>query len=222
MKFSTIFSVFLAALSVGVSASPIGTNEVREVDTFNSSPQEFDASEFDSEDYDYDDDLGEDYDPSLEKRNDKDSYEYKLLAAAHSGLKADKTYAFTLKWTKGASPGETEKNEDIKTIQKKYGFDHTAIAIVKITGDDKKGHKVSGQYHHLVIKNNDMDTEYDKKNFKKEYLGKSALKIEFVKEVSSKKEKKALTEAKDYPKDKKWKGGETDCKTFVDAVKHEL
>ena len=225
MKLSTFFSVFLATLSVGVSASPVATNELRET-----KPE-----------------AAETVDLSLAKRGKDDTVEFNDLqeAAGSHTLEVGKWYSFRLEWTKGPSPGYNAKNEDMAEVQKDYGFDHTAIALVQVKKKGK-GKNVNGQYYHLVI-NEHGDAEADKKNFeRKYYYVKAKPEIKFDGEAiltkKNNKEKKfrdegkqlftsprdrlttnvLITTASDYPKGKKWEAKKTDCKTYVDKLESIL
>lgn len=77
MKFSIIFSVFLAALSVGVGASPVPTNELRETPDDSVAPSELAPSEFNN---------------YLQTRNNQLAKTplYNQLAKTHSNLEVGK------------------------------------------------------------------------------------------------------------------------------------
>lgn len=125
MKFSIIFSVFLAALSVGVGASPVPTNELRETPDDSVAPSELAPSEFNN---------------YLQTRNNQLAKTplYNQLAKTHSNLEVGKWYAFTIKWTEGDAPGDKTPKKEMKEIQKEYGFDHIGIFVAQVK-ETKKG-----------------------------------------------------------------------------------
>lgn len=188
MKFSTIFSLFLTTLSVGVGASPIPNGVVTQAPVnITSVPAEFNQNLIAQ------DDESSTKFSQLVQRNPtyEDSAEYKQFAAIHSGLEKDKWYAFTVKYIYGASPGDSAETEDVKNVQKAYGFDHIEIIIgqVKETALKKKTKRdFVAHFHHLVMDNEkSRKTEYKSPKWeaRKQKDGKAEPKIEFDKAIAS-------------------------------------
>lgn len=115
-------------------------------------------------------------------------------------MKKDEYYAFTVKWIKGNAPSDKTPQKEMKEIQQKYGFDHIAVVVGKVTEKStgrRKTLKMTRNFdatmHHLKIFEG-LKTEYDypirKYNDKQD--GSDKVKIEFLKNTSEKK----LTTAK--------------------------
>lgn len=182
MKFSSVFSIFLAALSVGVGASPLPSNELQDT----SQPLSVTPAELDTRNTD-----------ALSKRNDKveESKEYQQFAKIHKDLKKDEYYAFSVKWTYGTAPGDDTPQKEMQKVQKEYGFDHIALVIGKVTeretgkGKNKKTtRKFDAQMHHLKTYDG-LKTEYVHPNWshRDDQDGNEKVKIEFVKQTTQKK-----------------------------------
>lgn len=135
MKFTTLFSLFLATLSVGVGASPIAIpNDVQEAPTdISNNTAEF-AGDFEKR--------------APPKETERLQQIQKSLGKQR--LQAGKEYAIQVTWTKnapGSSTGfNTPAKAEMKKTQEKYGFDHTAIIVGKVQKD--------GQSHELDFKGN--------------------------------------------------------------------
>lgn len=120
MKFSSIFSVFLAALTAGVGASPILSESSIQETLNNSTTTPVKLYEESS--------LGKRNNPPVEETDT-----FKQFAKVHNDMKKDQYYVFSVKWTFGTAPGDQTPEKEMKEIQEKYGFDHIALAIGKVT-----------------------------------------------------------------------------------------
>lgn len=248
MKFSTIFSVFLATLSVGVGASPIAlpnTNDVQEIPAAISNSNNI--AEFDSD---------------LEKRAPPaESQRLQQLQKGLGGkkLQAGKEYAIQVTWTDG-EPGSstgisTPAKKEMQKTQKEYGFDHTAILVGKVQKVQKgKTYEqdFDGKWYHLTSvtkgsgKNEWFETkpETDKKwdhtttsktvkfsllkeldgNWEQKVKGAaSAGKLHMLYVLGELKANEFIAAAKVSTDNKnKWQGKKNDCQTYVTAFKNAL
>lgn len=186
MKFSSIFSVFLAALTVGVGASPIPSDSSIQETLNNSTTAPVKLYEESS--------LGKRNNPPVEETDT-----FKQFVKVHKDMKKDQYYAFTVKWTFGTAPGDQTPKEEMKQIQEKYGFDHIALAIGKVTekttttgGKKNKTKKTvrdfdAHMYHLKTYEGLKTEFETPKWVYSPKQDGNDKVKIEFVKTTTDKK-----------------------------------
>jgi len=138
MKFSTVFSIFLAALSVGVGASPIPLDQPGAITV----PNGVVSRPF--------------YDGELDKRGTKkpatsqekgstelpttESNTYKAVAKVGKNLQPNKYYAFYITNTL-KSPPVKEEAPHINEARKQLGYQHIYYGVGKVTKTTKGGGK---------------------------------------------------------------------------------
>ncbi|PYH80046.1 hypothetical protein BO82DRAFT_403723 [Aspergillus uvarum CBS 121591] len=145
---------------------------------------------------------------------------YQLFSKVHSSMTKDNYYAFTVKYTTGDGPGDASPKDVLAEAQRDYGFDHIALVVGKVSETTSKK-KVKRDFiavlHHLIITEY-PETIYQKRNWSGAGGGKSATKIEFVKQTAAKKDAALAAKAKDYfaqAEHQKWVAKTNDCLTFV-------
>ncbi|KAI1450869.1 hypothetical protein F5Y02DRAFT_412513 [Annulohypoxylon stygium] len=215
MKFSSIFSVFLAGLAV---ASPLGQPP---------SSEDLAIREADIE-----------IESSLVTRagTDKISAEYNKVHAAKTTIANGKYYAFTIKWPLGDGTSiDKETPAEIQELQKKLGFKHIGVLLGKVkdveAGKGKNKHQekdFTGQLFHL-IKKSDGSAELDSpRNYKLSGTTAGLFKngqLTFVKEISAKTFSDAKKNAEAYfdvAEHKKYSVDNNNCDSFVKAFETKL
>ncbi|KAM5471306.1 hypothetical protein MauCBS54593_003646 [Microsporum audouinii] len=209
MKFSTIFSVLLAAASIGTNATPIAKNEV---DYSLISSYEADS-------------VSKHFSTELVKRDTEDSDTYTALARAYGGeLEDDKYYVLTAKWPL-RDEIDNETPAELQELQRELGFYHIGFIVGKVTIKEsgRKKHKTTkrdfdGQVYDTIKKEN-KDIKFRKTNWDTS----KRRDIEFVKTTTKKKAEAINKKAKDYEKDHPvYSVDDNNCNTFVQALLGEL
>ncbi|KAI9927217.1 hypothetical protein ASPWEDRAFT_177675 [Aspergillus wentii DTO 134E9] len=220
MRFSTLFSVFLATLSVGVGAGPIGApSDVQEC-----------SGDISNNSVDYGD---------VEKRAPpKESERLRQIqkSLGKKKLEQGKEYAIQVTWTKGkagsSTPTDLPPQQEMKATQNQYGFDHTAILVGKVQKNTDFELDFEGEFYHLDSKTERHRGQVYFKTFPK--TGKweksdttKTLKFLEPKELSgdwkSKVEHAQTEAAKVGTKyNNVWKGKKNDCQTYVKAFQDAL
>ncbi|ODM20322.1 hypothetical protein SI65_03375 [Aspergillus cristatus] len=121
MKFSTVFSIFLAALSVGVGASPIPLDQPSAITRGTRKPatsQQKGSTEL----------------PTTESNT------YKAVAKVGKNLQPNKYYAFYITNTL-KSPPVKEEAPHINEARKQLGYQHIYYGVGKVTKTTKGGGK---------------------------------------------------------------------------------
>ncbi|KAF2183685.1 hypothetical protein K469DRAFT_751407 [Zopfia rhizophila CBS 207.26] len=139
MRFSTVFSALLAAVSIGVNAAPIAEADLSVVATEPSPVTD------------------------LVTRGKDDSAAYNAVekAAGSSKLEVDKYYVFTLEWPlkKPVGDGDAETASELDQLRKQLGFEHIGFIVGQVTsketGPPKKKKTVkdfNGMLYHMIKK----------------------------------------------------------------------
>ncbi|KAI0887346.1 uncharacterized protein GGS22DRAFT_108056 [Annulohypoxylon maeteangense] len=214
MKFSSIFSVFLAGLAV---ASPLGKPQSSEDLAVREAEIEIESN-------------------LITRADDKISAEYNKVHAAKSSIANGKYYAFTVKWPLGDGTNiDSETPAEIQELQKKLGFKHVGVIIGKVkdveTGKGKNKHHekdFSGQLFHL-IKKADGSAQLDSpRNYKLSGQTAGLFKngqLSFLKEVSAKTFSDAKKTADKYfavPGHDKYSVDNNNCDSFAKTFAAEL
>ncbi|KAI1096387.1 hypothetical protein F5B19DRAFT_144721 [Rostrohypoxylon terebratum] len=213
MKFSSIFSVFLAGLAV---ASPLGQP---------SSSEDLAIREADIE-----------IESSLVARTaDKITPEYTKVHKAKTTIANGRYYAFTIKWPLGdGTTIDKETPAEIQELQKKLGFKHIGVILGKVkdveAGKGKNKHlekDFTGQLYHL-IKNADGSAQLDSpKNYKLTGQTEGFFRngqLTFLKEISSKTYDDAKKNAAAYfdAAHRVYSVDNNNCDSFVRAFETKL
>ncbi|KAI1212923.1 uncharacterized protein F4807DRAFT_457009 [Annulohypoxylon truncatum] len=214
MKFSSIFSLFLAGLA---AASPLGQPQSSEDIAVREADIEFDNA-------------------LVARADDKITPEYTKVHAAKSTIANGKYYAFTIKWPLSDSTAiDSETPAELQELQQKLGFKHIGVILGKVkdveTGKGKNKHAekdFTGQLFHL-IKKTDGSAELDSpKNYKLSGQTAGLFKngqLTFLKEISAKTYTDAKKTAENYfatPDHQKYSVDDNNCDSFVKVFSAEL
>ncbi|KAI2466036.1 hypothetical protein F4781DRAFT_371303 [Annulohypoxylon bovei var. microspora] len=212
MKFSSVFSLFLAGLA---AASPLGQPQ---------SSEELSTRETEIEN-------------SLVARvADSVSAEYTKVHAAKSTIADGKYYAFTVKWPLGDGTSiDSETPAEIQALQKELGFKHIGVILGKVkdveSGKGKNKHRVkdfTGQLYHLIKKASGAAELEGPKNYKLSGQTAGLFKngqISFLKEISAKTYSDAKKTAEAYFSEaahKTYSVADNNCESFVKVFSAEL
>lgn len=131
MKFSAVFSVFLAALSAGVGASPIPLEQTDAIAVPDgASSQSLYDSELDKRGKKHEDKSKDSDIPTVKT----DAYE--AVAKVGKDLQPDKYYAFYIT-SALKSPPVKEEAPHINEARKQLGYQHIYYAVGKVTKSEK-------------------------------------------------------------------------------------
>ncbi|KAI1457605.1 hypothetical protein F4805DRAFT_166806 [Annulohypoxylon moriforme] len=214
MKFSSIFSLFLAGLA---AASPLGQ------------PQSSEGLAIREADIEIENTL-------VTRADDKISAEYTKVHAANANIANGKYYAFTIRWPLGDGTNiDSETPAEIQELQQELGFKHIGVIIGKVkdveAGKGKNKHAdkdFTGQLYHL-IKKSDGSAELDSpRNYKLSGQTAGLFKnghLTFLKEVSAKTYSDAKKTADKYfatPDHQKYSVKDNNCDSFVKTFTAEI
>ncbi|GAB1197172.1 hypothetical protein APSETT444_006463 [Aspergillus pseudonomiae] len=225
MKFSKILSVFLATLSVAVSAHPTAAfNDIQHV------PQDISRDTLDSA-------------SDIERRaghDETDRLKETQKGLGKQKLQLGKSYSFQITWTEGAAGSSTMTTypiqREMKKTQQEYGFDHTGIVVGEVVKKETSQNvyklDFAGKLYHLEAK---LQGSGQRAWYKTEvknavwdpHPSKKTVKLLHLKEVSGKWEEKAAhantaaTKVSDN-NGNKWQGKRNDCEEYVKAFEKAL